>query len=127
MPAPRQDASAGEKPGQVLVATNFSLIGPRRTPAVMLRVPATARPGDAIGLRFDNGPMVQTFVRDCAAAECLAAGTLTTADWDKLSTAKSLQVSFPATGRQWVLLDLPLAGLSTAIAALTRAEIAPQS
>ena len=125
MPAAPQNAGSGETPGQVIVAANFSLIGPQRTPAAMLRLPVTARPGDAVGLRFDDGTVVQTMVRDCAATECLAAGTLTTADWEHLSTARSLQVTFPAVDRQWVLLDLPVQGLSTAIAALTRAEISP--
>jgi len=123
MPAPApNEASSG---AQVIIAANFSLIGPKRVPAAMLRLPVTARPGDAIGLRFDDGAEVQTKVRDCAPTECLAAGTLTASDWDHLSTARSLQVSFPAANRQWVLLDLPVDGLSTAIAALKRAEIPP--
>jgi invasion protein IalB len=114
-----------EPPGQVIIAINFSLIGPKRVPAAMLRLPVTARPGDAIGLRFGDGAAVQTIVRDCAPTECLAAGTLTQSDWDHLSAAKNLQVSFPAAGRQWVLLDLPVEGLSAAIDALKRAEIPP--
>jgi hypothetical protein len=113
--------------GPVIVAANFRLVGPKRTPAAMLRLPVTARPGDPVGLRFDDGAVVQTLVRDCAKTECLAVGTLTRADWDHLSTAKSVQVTFPATGRQWVMLDLPLQGLSTAIAALQRAESSPPS
>jgi invasion protein IalB len=122
-------AAPGETPDEgsakVLVAANFRLVGPKRMPAAMLRLPVTARPGDPVALRFDDGAEVQTAVRDCAAAECLAAGTLTQAQWEHLSTAKSLQLTFPVTGRQWVLLDIPLQGLSAAIAALNRAEIAP--
>jgi invasion protein IalB len=91
----------------------------------MLRLPATAHPGDAIDLRFDDGAVVQTMVRDCAATECLAVATLTASEWNHLSTARSLQVSFPISGRQWVLLDLPVDGLSTAIAALQRAKTSP--
>ena len=123
MPAPQQDGAPGE--AQVIVAANFSLIGPKQVPAAMLRLPATARPGDAISLRFDDGAVVKTMVRDCAATECLAAGTLTESDWDRLSAARSLQISFPAAGRQWVLLDLPVQGLSAAIAALKQAEASP--
>jgi invasion protein IalB len=118
MVAPQQDAG----PGQVIVAANFSLVGPNQTPAAMLRLPVTARAGDMVGFRFDDGAMAQSKVRDCAATECLAAWTLTNSDWERLSTARSLQVTFPATGRQWVLLDLPVQGLAAAIAALKRAE-----
>jgi invasion protein IalB len=127
MPASPQNPASAEAPVPVIVAANFRLVGPKRMPAAMLRLPVTARPGDPVGLRFDDGSVVQTMVRDCAKTECLAAGTLTQADWEHLSTAKSLQVTFPVTGRQWVLLDLPLQGLSTAIAALQRAEISPPS
>jgi invasion protein IalB len=127
MPASPQSTASADAPPPVIVAANFRLVGPKRTPAAMLRLPVTARPGDPVALRFDDGAVVQTMVRDCAKSECLAAGTLTQADWEHLSTAKSLQVTFPATGRQWVLLELPLQGLSTAIAALQRAEISPPS
>ena len=127
MPVSPQGPASAEAPGQVLVAANFRLVGPRRMPAAMLRIPVTARPGDPVALRFEDGAQVPTMVRDCAATECLAAGSLTDAEWDHLSTAKSLQVTFPVTGRQWVLLDLPLEGLPAAIAALHRAEIPPPS
>jgi hypothetical protein len=108
----------------VIFAANFSLVGPKRMPAAMLRVPATARPGDAISVRFEDQATIKTIVRECA-TECLAAGDLTSADWAHLSTAKSLQVTFPAAGGQLVLLDLPVSGLADAIGALDRAEIAP--
>jgi len=124
MPSPRNAATSTTS---VIVAANFRLVGPKRSPAAMLRLPVTARAGDPVGLQFEDGAVVQTLVRDCGAAECVAAGTLTQADWDHLSTATSLQVRFPATGRQWALLDLPLQGLSAAIAALERAEISPPS
>ena len=131
MPAspPNTDSAAASSPASqpVIVAANFRLVGPKRMPAAMLRLPVTARPGDPVSLRFEDGANVPTPVRDCAKSECLAAGTLTQADWDHLSIAKTLRVMFPATGRQWVMLDLPLDGLAAAIAALERAEIAPPS
>ena len=130
VPAPEQAAAAGEAPGQpqsqapkqVIIAANFSLVGPKHMPAAMLRLPPTARPGDEINLRLDDRAVVKTTVRDCAATECLAAGTLTAADWARLSGTQILQVTFPAAGRQSVLLNLPVEGLSEAIDALNRAE-----
>ena len=121
--APPQPAGSNTEAGQapVIFAANFSLVGPKRMPAAMLRVPATARPGDAISLRFEDQATIRTVVRECA-AECLAAGDLTNADWAHLSTAKSLQVTFPAAGGQLVLLDVPIDGLAEAVTALDRAE-----
>jgi invasion protein IalB len=125
MPAPQETAQSGEAAPKVIVAANFSLVGPKRMPAAMLRLPATAQPGDEISLRFDDGAAIKTVVRDCAATECVAAATLTAGDWARLSDARSLKVTFPAARRQWVLLDIPVEGLSTAIAALSRAEVSP--
>jgi invasion protein IalB len=125
MPAPEQNRAAGESSAQaarrVIIAANFSLVGPKHMPAAMLRLPATARPGDVIILRFEDQTVVNTTVRDCSATECLAAATLSPSDWAHLSGAKSLQVAFPALGRQWVLLNLPVDGLTAAIDALDRA------
>jgi Invasion associated locus B (IalB) protein len=120
MAPPEAGSNANAAP--VIFAANFSLVGPKRMPAAMLRVPATARAGDAISLRFEDQTAITTIVRECA-AECLAAGDLTGADWTHLSTAKSLQVTFPAAGGQRVLLDLPVQGLAEAVRALDRAEI----
>lgn len=124
MPAAPQ-AAAGEKPSQVIVAANFSLVGTKRTPAAMLRLPPTAQAGDVITLRFDDGSEINTKVRDCAGGECFAAGTLSGEEWQHLSATNTLQVKFPLTARQWVILDLPVQGLSAAIGALGRAEIRP--
>jgi len=126
MPAPQDKDETAAQPAKVLIAANFSLVGVRRTPAAMLRLPPTAQPGDAISLRFGDGATIKTMVRDCAAAECLATGVLSEADWNRLASAKRLQVTFPVAGRQWVLLDLPVEGLATAIAALARAENPPR-
>jgi invasion protein IalB len=105
------------------VAVNFSLVGPRRTPSAMLRLPPTAQAGDIITLRFDDSSVVKTMVRDCADTECLAAGTLSPEDWQHLSATNSLQVTFPALARQWVILNLPVQGLAAAIDAFNRADI----
>jgi invasion protein IalB len=125
MPAPQPQKNSGGSPNQVIVAANFSLIGFKQTPVAMLRLPPTGRAGDPVGLRLDDGAVVQTPVRNCTVTECLAAGTLTASDWEHLSVAKSLEVVFPAAGGQWVLLALPVQGLSAAIAALKQAESLP--
>jgi invasion protein IalB len=124
MPASGENpAAAAPSPAQVIVAVNFSLVGPRRTPSAMLRLPPTARAGDVITLRFDDSSVVKTMVRDCADTECLAAGTLTQEDWQHLSATNSLQVTFPALARQWVILNLPVQGLAAAIDAFNRADV----
>ncbi len=61
-------------------------------------------------------------VRDCADMECLAAGTLSPEDWQHLSSTNSLQLTFPALARQWVILNLPVQGLAAAIDALRSAD-----
>jgi invasion protein IalB len=118
-------AQTEQNPRRVIIAANFSLLG--RQPAIMLRLPATARDGDVITLHFDNRASVTTIVRDCKPEECVAAGSLTSADWSRLSATKTLQVSFPVLHRQWVLLNVPVDGLSTAIAALSRAVVSSAS
>ena len=123
MPASGEGPAQGPPPAQVIVAVNFSLVGPRRTPSAMLRLPPTARAGDVITLRFDDLSEVKTMVRDCTLTECLAAGTLTPDHWQHLSATNSLQVMFPALARQWVILNLPVQGLAAAIDALNRADI----
>jgi invasion protein IalB len=115
---PKESSSA-----DVLAAANFSLLGAKRTPALMLRLPPTAEAGDPVRLRVDEGDVVTTMVRECGGGECLAAGSLTSAEWDKLAQAKTLQIAFPAAGKQAVLLDLPVDGLREAMAAMGRAQI----
>ena len=122
MPASAESPAVGPSPSQVIVAVNFSLVGPRRTPSAMLRLPPTARAGDVVTLRFDDSSEVKTMVRDCADRECLAAGSLRPEDWRHLSTTNSLQVTFPALTRQWVILNLPVQGLAAAIDAYDRAD-----
>lgn len=125
MPAPNQEPGQGGTPlpngRRVIIATNFSLVGETRTPAALIRLPATAEPGDVITLSFDNDAEIKTMVRDCS-SECVATATFSGAEWARLSTARSLRVTFPLAGRQWVVLNLPVAGLSEAIAAMDRAE-----
>lgn len=112
-------ANAGTGP---VIAVNLSLVGARKIPALMVRLPATAQAGDSIGLRFDNRNDVKAMVRDCGAGQCIAAGNLSGEEWTRLRTAKAVQVRFPTAGGQMVLVDLKLEGLDAAIAAMMRAD-----
>jgi hypothetical protein len=133
MPAPASAAPAvatpvavgSPTPPVVLVAANFSMVGPMKRPALMLRLPPTARAGDAVGLRLDGGYGVHTVVRDCTPQQCLAAGALSDEDWARLVVTKALQISFPAANGQGVLVDLPVDGLTEAAGALARAQARP--
>ncbi len=116
-------AAQETSPADVLAAANFSLLGAKRTPALMLRLPPTAEMGDQVNLRMDEGDIVTTTVRECGGGECLAAGSLTAAEWDKLAQAKTLQIAFPAAGKQAVLLDLSVDGLREAMSAMSRAQL----
>lgn len=114
-------ASQGSS-ADVLAAANFSLLGAKRTPALMLRLPPTAEAGDPVRLKVDDGDIVTTTVRECAAGECLAVSSLADGEWDKLARAKTLQIAFPAAGKQPVLLDLSVEGLREAMAAMSSAQ-----
>jgi invasion protein IalB len=117
-------APADTSSPDVLAAANFSLLGAKRTPALMLRLPATAEAGDSVRLRVDDRDVVTTTVRECAGGECLAAGALTDTEWDKVMQARTLQIAFPAAGKQPVLLELSIEGLREAASAMSRAQIA---
>jgi len=122
-----EEPSPEQNQRRVIIAANFSRLGPRRLPAIMLRVPATAHNGDSIALRFDDQALVNTIVRDCQPAECLAAGSLSLTEWSRLSSTKTLHISFPVATRQWVLLNVSVDGLPAAMAALDRAEASPKN
>ena len=109
--------------GQVVIAINLSLVGVRRIPTLMVRLPATAQAGDSIALRLDDRE-VKAMVRDCAVGQCIAAGNLSAQEWAALLAAKTVQVRFPAAGGQMVLVDLKLDGFPAAITAMLRAQSA---
>jgi invasion protein IalB len=110
------------KPGQVILAANLSVVGPAKRPALMLRLPPTARDGDLIFLRADDVTRVRVVVRGCSEAECVAAGELSSDDWNHVLGAKALQVAFPALNRHRVLVDIPVDGLADAAHAMALAQ-----
>lgn len=117
-----QEVTAQENASRVIFAANFSLVGPRRKPAMMLRVPPTFHAGDAISLRFDGEQTIASAVRDCSANECVAASALSDRDWDRIVAARSMQIVFPLAGGQMAFVDLAVDGLAPAAAALAVAE-----
>ena len=122
VPLSAANAGPAADSSQLVLAANLSLVGPRKIPALMVRLPATAQSGDMIGLKLDNRYEVKTAVRDCAEGQCIAAGNLSAGDWKELLKAKTAQVRFPTEGGHMVLVDLKLEGLTSAIAAMGRAD-----
>ena len=117
-----QEVPAPEEPSRILLAANLSVVGPLEKPALMLRLPATFRPGDSIALRIDEDLAVRTAVRDCTTSECVAASDLSDENWDRLIGAQSLQIMFPIRDGKIVFLNLGVDGLSDAAGALARAQ-----
>jgi invasion protein IalB len=110
--------------GQMPIAANFSLAGPRRQPAITLRLPATAHPGDAIELRADDLAPMRVTVGNCETGECMATGDLGEEDWAHVRAARSLKLTLPAADGQRTI-DLPVQGLAAAVTAMGRAQIPP--
>ena len=120
-----QEVAIGEEPRtpkDVVVAANIGILGPEKLPALVLRLPATSRRGDTIGLRLENGYEVKTSVRDCTKEQCLAAGNLSQDDWNRLRASYTGQIRLPAVNGQLVLIDLKFEGLAAALAAMQKAQ-----
>jgi len=117
-----QEVAAKDPSHQVILAANLSVIGPAKRPALMLRLPPTARDGDVIVLRADDVIRARAVVHGCAASECVAAGDIAEDDWAHLLAARALLVSFPAANRQPVLVDIATDGLADAARAMTTAQ-----
>lgn len=119
-----QEIAATGHPEQILLAANFGIVGPMRRPALMLRLPATARAGDTIVLRIDDTRVLRTPVRSCSDAECVAATGLSDEEWNELVAAGMVQIAFPIAAGQRVLVDVPMAGLEDATSAMNIAQTA---
>jgi invasion protein IalB len=117
-----QEVPLAQSADAVLLAANFSLVGARKTPALMLRLPSTAQGSEAVGLRLDDGREVKAAVGDCAGGQCIAASTLSADEWKELLDAKTVQVRFAVAGGQMVLVELKRDGLAEAVAAMMRAD-----
>ena len=113
-----QEISAQDDPGRVVLAANFSTVGPMATPALLLRLPGTLRSGDPILVRIGEHTVLKTSVRDCAASECVAAGDLSEEEWSRIIAASDLQVTFPLSDGKLVYIKLAVDGLVDAAAAL---------
>jgi invasion protein IalB len=116
-----QEVASKDRPDEVIMAVNFSVVGAAQRPALMLRLPSTAKANSAIALRIDDNSMTIP-VRNCTDKECIAASELSDETWNRLLRASLLEISIPAAGGQFVLLDLSLKGFADAVDALTAAQ-----
>ncbi|MCH8858432.1 MAG: invasion associated locus B family protein [Proteobacteria bacterium] len=117
-----QEVTARNDTSHVIMAANLSLVGLQQRPALMLRLPPTARPGDRIVVWLDDSEAVETSVRDCLVDECIAASDLSQAQWRRLIGAQSLQITFPTIDGQTAFVDLAVDGLVEAVAAMVVAQ-----
>lgn len=117
-----QQIMSRDEPRRLVLAANLSLVGSRRHPALMLRLPATVQAGDSVVMRADGDSAAEALVRDCAPGECMAADSLSDAEWARLIGADALQVVFPMDEGPLVFVDLGVDGLSEAAAALQLAQ-----
>jgi len=122
-PGTEADAnSAAPPPPQVLLTVSLSLVGPEKRPALMLRLPSTLKPDDMITLRSGDSLAIDTTVRECDEAECMAADSLTDEEWSQLVSADALQVVFALDESQRVAVDVGVNGLPAAVVALNAAQ-----
>jgi invasion protein IalB len=105
------------EPGVILVV-NLSRVGPARSPALMLRLPPTLKEGDTVTIRGRGEFSLEILARNCSAEECVAAGTLSETDWNRLTGETGLQAVFPLDETQRVAVDISTEGLRDALTAL---------
>lgn len=117
-----QEVTSKDRPDEVIMAVNFSVVGATQRPALMLRLPPTAKANPAIALRFADGYSMDIPVRDCTDGECIAATELSDEIWNRLLRAELLQIAIPAIDGQIALIDLSLGGFADAVDALTAAQ-----
>jgi invasion protein IalB len=117
-----QEVPAQDEPGRVILSANLSTVGPRASPALMLRLPGTFHSGDSILLRINDEDVLRTSVRDCTDSECVAANDLSEEDWGRIIAASDIQVTFPMSDGKQVYVKLVVAGLADGAAALKAAQ-----
>lgn len=117
-----QEVPAQDEPGRVVLSANLSTVGPRASPALMLRLPGSFRSGDSILLRIDDTDVLRSSVRDCTEFECVAANDLSEEDWARIIAAQDIQVNFPMSDGKQVYVKLGVDGLADGAAALEAAQ-----
>jgi len=110
--------AAQNEPPRVILTVSLSLIGPARSPALMLRLPPTLTAGDPVTIRSPEKFEMKILARDCSEEECIAAGSLSDQEWDELRGAEALQIVFPIDEAQLVSVDVSTNGFKAAVAAL---------
>jgi invasion protein IalB len=103
---------------RVILSVSLSRVGAGRSPALMLRLPATLSEGDPVIVRIRDEFALEVLARDCSADECIAAASLSEEEWERLVEASGFEIIFPLDETQRVSVNVPSNGLRDALAAL---------
>jgi invasion protein IalB len=103
---------------RVILSVSLSRVGAGRSPALMLRLPATLSEGDPVIVRTRDEFALEVLARDCSADECIAAASLSEAEWERLVEANGFEIIFPLDETQRVSVVVSGNGLRDALAAL---------
>lgn len=117
-----QQSAAADQDPRVILDISLSRVGPNRSPALMLRLPPTLAEGDPVTIRTRGDFSFEVLARDCSAEECVAAGSLSEEEWDRLVEASGIQVVFPLDETQRVAVDVSDNGLRDALTVLEAAQ-----
>lgn len=112
-----------DDPKKVLMILAFRLVGEDRKPALFLRLPLGAKKGDAVVLQTgDPAKALRLAVGECVKRACLAAAALAPPAWEAILGARPLGVVIPLADGKRGRVEVPVAGLREAVAAMRRAE-----
>lgn len=115
-----------EANNQVLLAAGFNVLfaGPQKSPAVLFRLPPSAKAGDHIDFAIDDNTMFQAPMGRCTPNECIVQGMLPPEALAQLKTGRVLSLVYTVTIKdhtQSVRVDQLLYGFRETFDALTKA------
>jgi invasion protein IalB len=111
---------------QVLLAAGFNVLyaGQARAPAVLFRLPPTAKAGDHVDFAIDENKAFQAPMGRCTEKECIVQGILPAEALEQMKTGKTISIRYTAQINQQprpVRVDQLLHGFPESFAALTKA------
>ena len=111
---------------QVMLAAGFNVLyaGPQKSPAVLFRLPPSAKAGDHVDFAIDNNSMFQAPMGRCTPNECIVQGMLPAQALAQLKTGRTLSLLYTANINQQnrtVRVDQLLHGFRESFDALTKA------